>query len=226
MDAILRFLLWHCCFLRTEPVCSVERAFHDKFLWFHGLFPPPVTCLLTRKCLKWLLAPIRPISSLCSESAFQTRKAYATHRWPLTSKSLTFLHCRALSFACANIQTASAHKAVMDLPGFCPAPSRLPPTLHSQHTWEKAIEKMRDHLNLNQIIDFHTSMTWPSILLFLCKQIGVLSFVTVFCINTSCSTVIRQRDFRCRYHVAIYLIEILPCSFFHLSRISLAFHSG
>ena len=48
MDATLRFLLWHCCFLRTKLVCSVGRAFRDNFCLSPWPLPPPTTQLLAR----------------------------------------------------------------------------------------------------------------------------------------------------------------------------------
>ena len=59
MSTVLRIFLWHCCFLRTEPVCSVGRAFRDKVYLFPWPLPPIATYLLTRRYLKWPLAPIR-----------------------------------------------------------------------------------------------------------------------------------------------------------------------
>ena len=40
------------------------RVFRDKFSLFSWPLPPPVTCLLPRRCLKWPLAPIRRRFSL------------------------------------------------------------------------------------------------------------------------------------------------------------------
>ena len=45
MDAVLRFVLWNCCLLRIEPVCSVGHAFiafRDKCSLFPWPFPPPI----------------------------------------------------------------------------------------------------------------------------------------------------------------------------------------
>jgi hypothetical protein len=68
------FFLWYCCFLRTEPVCSVGRAFRDNFFLFPRPLPPPVTCLLTRKYLNWPIAPTKPSFFMCS-GEFSTQKA-------------------------------------------------------------------------------------------------------------------------------------------------------
>ena len=51
MDAILRFFLWYCYFLRTEPVCSVGRAFRDIFSLLPWLHPLPLIASQTKRSL-------------------------------------------------------------------------------------------------------------------------------------------------------------------------------
>ena len=70
MDAMLRFFLWYCSLLRTEPVCSVGRAFRDIFYLFPWLQPLQPTASQTRRSLTWPIVTTKKSFPITSREFF------------------------------------------------------------------------------------------------------------------------------------------------------------